>query len=400
VAAPVEVDVLIRPESVAILQARVIGLGEIDANRLADQLGDLPLAIVQAAGFMAETGMAAAQYLDLLRTRAGQLLERGAPRTYPTSLAAATQLIADRLASADPAAAELASLCAFLAPAPIPEELIIAAASELPCQLAARVADPLAWHQTLAHLARQSLARIDHRGLQMHKLTQAVLRDRLTPAEAAATRARTEVILAANDPGDPPDPATWPRWARLMPHLLAAGLAATDSPGLRRLTCNACWYLISRGDARTCHDLASSLRQPWRDRLGDDHKQVLAITRYLGWALMRMGRYAEARDLHRDNLDRYRRILGEDHPETLFAANNLAADLRGLGDAHAARALAHDTLSRRRRVLGLDHPRPCSPRTSWPAACARWAKCKQLATCTRTPWTAAAGSWAKTTPML
>ena len=248
VAAPVEVDVLARPESVAILQARVSGLGEIDADQLADQLGDLPLAIAQAAGFMAETGMAAARYLDLLGTRAGQLLGRGAPRTYPKSLAAATELIADRLSSEDPAAAELASLCAFLAPAPIPEELFTATASEQPGQLAARAADPLAWHQTLAHLARQSLVRIDHRGLQMHKLTQAILRDRLTPAEAAATRARAEAILAANDPGDPPNPVTWPRWARLMPHLLAADLGATDNPGLRWLACNACWYLISRGD--------------------------------------------------------------------------------------------------------------------------------------------------------
>ena len=41
------------------------------------ELGDLPLAIAQAAGFMAETGMPAAEYLELLRTRAGQLLDQG-----------------------------------------------------------------------------------------------------------------------------------------------------------------------------------------------------------------------------------------------------------------------------------------------------------------------------------
>ena len=152
-----------------------------DADRLAAELGDLPLAIAQAAGFMAETGMAAAEYMDLLRTRAGQLLDQGAPGSYPRSLAAATGLIADRLAGEDPAAAELASLCAFLAPEPIPEDLFTGAASELPGELAARAADPLAWRQTLARLARQSLARIDHRGLQMHRLTQAILRDRLTP---------------------------------------------------------------------------------------------------------------------------------------------------------------------------------------------------------------------------
>jgi hypothetical protein len=61
IAAPVEVDVLARPESVALLQSRVAGLSEADADQLAGQLGDLPLAIAQAGGFMAETGMPATQ---------------------------------------------------------------------------------------------------------------------------------------------------------------------------------------------------------------------------------------------------------------------------------------------------------------------------------------------------
>ena len=65
----------------------------------------------------------------------------------------------------------------------------------------------------------------------MHRLTQAILRDRLTPAQAAATRECAEAILAAGDPGDPANPATWPRWAQLMPHLLAADLAAAEQPG-------------------------------------------------------------------------------------------------------------------------------------------------------------------------
>ena len=41
-------------------------------------------------------------------------------------------------------------MCAFLAPEPIPEDLFTGAASELPGELAARAADPLAWRQTLA----------------------------------------------------------------------------------------------------------------------------------------------------------------------------------------------------------------------------------------------------------
>ena len=285
VAAPVEVDVLARAESVAILQNRVAGLAGADAGRLAAELGDLPLAVTQAAGFMAETGMAAEEYLDLLRTRAGQLLEYGAPGSHRRSLAAATQLIADRLAGEDPAAAELATLCAFLAPEPIPGDLFTGAASDLPGDLAARAADPLAWRQTLTRLTRQSLVRIDQRGLVMHRLTQAILRDRLTPGQAADARARTEAILAASTPSDPTNPGTWPQWAQLMPHLLAADLAATDSPALRQLACDACAYLLARRDTRICHDLTSDLCAQWRDRLGDDQQHVRQIAFSLAWAL-------------------------------------------------------------------------------------------------------------------
>jgi len=357
IAAPVEVDVLARAESVAILADRVTGLEAADADRLAAQLGDLPLAVAQAAGFMAETGMPAPQYLDLLRTQAGKLLDQPAAGSfYPRSLAAATRLAAERLDSEDPAAAQLASLCAFLAPEPIPEDLFTSAPGELPDELAARAADPLAWRQTLAQLARQSLARIDQRGLVMHRLTQAILRDRLTPEQAATIRGCTEAILAAADPGDPGNPVTWLRWAQLMPHLLAADLAATESRDLRWIACNACWYLLARGDTRTAYDLAADLRQHWRGQLGDDDENTWATATYLAWALRNMGRYAEARKLGQDTLDRYRRVLGEDDPSTLSSANNLASDLRYLGQYQAARDLDQDTLDRYRRVLGEDNP--------------------------------------------
>ena len=167
----------------------------------------------------------------------------------------------------------------------------------------------------------------------MHRLTQAILRDRLTTEQTAATRDCTEAVLAAADPGDPGNPVSWPRWAQLMPHLLAADLAATGSSDLRWMACDACWYLMARGDTRTARDLAVDLRQHWRDRLGDDHEHTLATATYLAWALRAMGRYAEARDLDHDTLARERRVLGEDHSHTLTSANNLAADLRALGEA-------------------------------------------------------------------
>jgi hypothetical protein len=352
----VEVDVLARSESVAILQDRVAALREVDADELSTQLGDLPLAVAQCAGFMAETGMAAVEYMILLRTHAGRILEQGIPASYSRSLAAATRLIADRIAHDDPPAVELASLCAFLAPDPIPEDLFTIASGELPCELVVRAVDVLAWRQTLAHLTRQSLTHVDQHGLQMHRLTQAILRDHLNGAQVAATRERIEAILAANDPGDALNPVTWPRWAQLMSHLLAADLACTENPRLRLMACNACRYLLARGEALTAKNLAADLGEHWRERLGADHEHTLRAAGFLGWALRMMGCYAEARDLGQDTLGRRRRVLGDDHPDTLTSASSLAVTLRHMGDVQAARDLHLDTLARRRRVLGDDHP--------------------------------------------
>ena len=357
VAALVEVDVLARAESVTLLQNTVAGLGDTDAARLAGSLGDLPLALAQAAGFMAATGMSATQYLGLLKTRAGQLLDEPVPGlSYPRSLAAATGLIADRLDAEDPAAAQLAGLCAFFGPEPVPDDLFTATLSVLPGELAAQAGDPLAWRRTLARLAGQSLARIDSRGLVMHRLTQAILRERLTDEQAAAVRACAEEVLAAADRSNPDSPVSWPRWAQLMPHLLAADLAATGNQELRWMACDACWYLLACGDTHTAHDLAAELREHWRERLGEDHQHTWAAAHYLALALRFSGRYAEARDLDDDILARFRRVLGEDHPHTLASAANLAIDLNFLGEHQAARDLDEDILARRRRVLGEDHP--------------------------------------------
>ena len=355
IAAPVEIPVFTRAESIEMMQRRIPGLSAADGGRLAAELGDLPLAIAQAAGFMTNTGTPVTQYLNMLRDRAGQLLGRGTPGSYPQSLAAATAVISARLSDQDPAVAELASLCAFLAPEPIPEDLFTGAAGLLPGDLAARAADPLAWRQALARMTGQSLARLDHRGLQMHRLTQAILRDRLTPACASVARKRTEAILAASDPGGPPDPATWARWAQLTPHVLAADLAATDNSALRDLARRACWYLIERGDARTPWAVMSDLRQQWHRRLGQDHEHTLMAAHYLAWALLELGRYAEARVLNQDTWERRRRVLGEGHPDTLMSAHNLALSLRRLGDLQAARDLSQDTYERERHAWGTDH---------------------------------------------
>ena len=355
-AAPVEVDVFTRAESVAILRDRVPGLSGVDASRLAEQLGDLPLGIAQAASYLADSGMPPAEYVDLVQSHAAHILDQGQVMSYPTSLAGATRLTMERLGQKNRGAATLAEVGAFLAPEPIPLALFTTAANQLPEPLASSVADVLAWRRLLAVLGRSSLARLDRHAMLMHRLTQAIVRDRLIPERAAAIRELAGKIMAANDPGNPGDPVSWPGWTQLLPHILAIDPATSGDPDVRSLACNATWYLLMRGDIRGGHDLARHLHQQWKRLLGSDDYHALWAANSLAEGLRELGEAQAARELNEDILARRRRVLGEDHPHTLISAINLANVLTALGENQAARELNEDTWARTRRVLGVDHP--------------------------------------------
>lgn len=347
---------LARSESVAVLRRRVPGLGEDGAGQVAEMLGDLPLAVAQAARYMAETGADAGEYLGMLAGQAAHVMEEGRPSSYPRSLAAVTRVAMGRLGERDPAAAALAAVCAVLAPEPVPVAWFPAGAAGLPGPLAAAAADPVTWRATLGRLNRSALARLDEGGLVMHRLTKAVISGQLDAAQAAGTRQGAAGVVAAGRPGDPRDPGSWPGWAVLLPHLLALDPAASPSADVRTLACDATRYLARRGDPVAAGDLAEALYRQWRDRDGPDDLHTLSAAASLGSALRLAGNPRKARVLDEDALTRRRRVLGEDHPDTLTSANNLAVDLSELGEYEAARVLDEDTLARRRRVLGDDHP--------------------------------------------
>ncbi|MFF2250340.1 FxSxx-COOH system tetratricopeptide repeat protein, partial [Streptomyces sp. NPDC058142] len=360
-ASPVDVDVLTRADSVALLRSRSRGLSEGDADRLAQALDDLPLALVQAAEAL--TAYTPDKYLDLLEHHADLATNDGTPLDYPRSLAAQLRLGMQRLGDQEPVAADLLRACSLLAPEPFDLN---------PCDPSARqdeqdeqdgaealvplLLDPRVFRRVLTAVDRFGLARVAGGSVQLHRLTQAILRDQLDSEERARSVRHASLLLTTAHPGNPKHPATWPRWSALLPHLLHLAPADLTTPQARHAALGACWYLLERGTARPALPRLQALHQAWLQELGDDHGDTLQAASYLARAFYKSHNHAQARDLDRDTLARRRRVLGEDHPDTLISACNLAIWLAALGETEQSRTLAEEALARQRRVLGEDHP--------------------------------------------
>jgi tetratricopeptide (TPR) repeat protein len=342
VAAPVPVDVFTRKESIALVRTQLSHLSEEAAGRLAEALGDLPLGLAQAIGTIAETGMTIVEYEEALAAKASQVLAESTPPTYPIPLAAAVRLSAERLVAEDRTAGDILSLCAWLAPDPIPVSLFTGANDT-----------PLAVHRAVGRIARFGLAIVDgDRGLQLHRLTQAILRD----FTGEDIRDRVGALLVGAGPENGSDPKYWTTWAWLVPHIIALKPAESTNDDLRDVACRMLWYLINRGEFTAAQSLAEQFRTGWLSRYGSDDPALLWATNHLAEAYRNLGEHSKARPLYTEVYERNRAIHGEDHSHTLTCANNLASNMHALGELMEARRLQEETLRRRRLLLGEDSP--------------------------------------------
>jgi tetratricopeptide (TPR) repeat protein len=404
VAEPLEIDVFSREESLDLLRRRVSGLSAGDAARVAEALGDLPLAIEQASAWLAETGMAAGEYVDRLESQLAAALVADQTIDYPSTVAATWRLSFDRLGEQSPGAARLLELCAYFSPDPISLSLLYSDEmidSLLPFDSRLKERSVLA--VLIRDLTRFSLAKIDrgNNTIEIHRLVQAVVRAQMpTPDYREVVMHEVHRILVGARPrqGGTDDPENWQRYDLIWPHLSGSEAANCDYEETRRLLIDRVRYLWKRGEYEEALETGADFEAQWQRKIGPDHRQTLHLRfqianvlrsegrnreayeadgeilekqqRTLGAShphvlqtagslaadLRALGKFREALAMDRETYEQLRNTVGPDEPTTLSAANNLAVDLRLVGDFPGAREYDVETLTQRQRVLGLDHP--------------------------------------------
>jgi hypothetical protein len=257
-----------------------------------------PAEAATGSGSTADLGAPAARS----RAEPGAAGADGAVPTKPDAAAAAWRVAFDRLAADEPQALALLTLVAWLGSEPVPMALLSEHPDHLPAPLT--TADRARLARTLAD---RGLALVDGESVQLHRVPAAhlVRRSADDRPDGAGWPVWAVRLLRAAVPPDPDDPASWPGWRRLMPHVLAA----TDP----------------------------------RRALDDVAVEVGWLLHHAARFLQARGEQESARALLEDAHDLYRRRLGPDDPQTAAAARALADNLRALGRHEQARRLLDDT---------------------------------------------------------
>jgi Domain of unknown function (DUF4062)/Tetratricopeptide repeat len=346
----VEVPVLDRTVAAGFLLARTGAAGaaeEQSAGELAAELGGLPLALEQAAAYIQASGRNIGQYLGLFRRRRAELLGRGEVATT-WSLA---------FAQLSEAAAGLLRLVACCAAEDIPLDLLLRPrpglefGAQVEPLLRPLLDDELARDDAVAGLRRYSLISAPRDGrVSVHRLVQAITLDQLPEEDRIAWRQAAAAVIETAVPDSPEDPATWPAFAALVPHVQAALDPATSGPFM------SAQYLGRLGRYAAARDLVRQVFDARERSWGAEQLDTLVARAELAHWTGMAGDPAAARDQYAAALPVEERVLGAEHDETLITRANLARWTGLAGDPGAARDLYTVLVPVRERVSGAEHP--------------------------------------------
>ena len=351
-----------REQSVSLLCEHTGDTHREAADRIADALGDVPVAITQAAATAQQGGYTLSSYLDRLshhplESRISRLEGANDPDAVGIALLMAYEQVLEQLRTKHPQQERIA--------VSLLDALSLLAASGVPTHWLLRLdGDSDAVRDTLSVLKSASVIQESSDGdktfihwLQGHVYRETYLNDQKKFGEAhtCATSVLSGIDVDRLGDGDQRRDETH--------HLIEQLLSVTSQDYSHSLFSEP---EVSSKLAETLHDatslgmsqlalcLTDSVTQAC-DALGPDHPDSLASRNNLAGTYRASGRLDKAITLYEQTLEDSIRVLGPDHPSTLTSRLNLAGAYRAAGRLDEAITLYEQVFSGRSRVLGPDH---------------------------------------------
>lgn len=355
--------VLRREESVALLRQHRPNLGDAEADALAAELGDLPLALHLAGRFLARYGRVLTPEKYLAELRSPRLFERlplreqdGAlPTGHSRDVARTFALSYERLNKQyeeDTLALRLLARAAHLVPGEVvPVDLLCITLEQPPDNLDAQLTAEAAVERLVG---LGLLEREGEDGLRMHRLVGAYVRQASGDAEAQAAVERMVIAVAGGF-------ADAPTLAPIAEHLpLLRGVTDTALEREDENSVMLCMWLGRNLDRLGAYTPA----QPYLERalviservFGADHPGTATSLNNLAALYRDQGNYGAALPLYERALAIWEQVLDADRSATATSLNNIALLYRDQGNYRVAQSYAERALTIREQFLGTDHP--------------------------------------------
>ena len=366
--AHVPVGVFEREQSIGILLDRTGGRSDRGAaDAVAGALGDLPVAVVQAAAMAGRDRYTLAAYLEVLeRTTLEEGVRRREGDEYPEAVGVALwlafQSALERIEKRSPRRGAVARTQLGL--------LSVLAAPGVPAHWLEKMLDGGSddARGALSELIDSSVCQLskDDSRVMIHGLQGRVIREewraeperwgQIEEAAAGLLGAVADVIAIPVS-----DSAGRRREALDLVEQLRETAGQDHSktlfsyPRTADALAHTLWHAAEFGDPQAALSLSGAV-DLLDETLGPDHPDTLAARNSLAHAYRSAGRLKEAIPLFERSLADCERVLGPNRPDTLTSRNNLAHVYQSAGRLDQAIPLFERNLDDRERVLGSDHP--------------------------------------------
>ena len=356
------VGVFKREQSIALLCERNGDTDRDAADQIAEALGDLPVAVTQAAATAKWGGYTLSGYLNMLRNHPlDSSISRFEGDDYPDAVGIvlfmayeqAMEQIRTKHPQQEKIAISLLGTLSLLAASGVPTHWLLAVNND---------SDTV--RDTLSFLKRSSILQesTDGNKIIIHRLQGQVYRETYLSEPGKFNEACTYGTTILNKIDI--DQLTNFEQQRQETRNLVEQIGAITLQGHSHpLFSNPNFIASLATTLRNATDLGmpqlaltitESVTQAY-DTLGADHPDTLASRNNLAIAYQDAGKLEEAITLYEQNLKDFEDLLGPDHPETLTSRNNLANAYQDAGRLNEAIVLYEQALTDSTHILGPNH---------------------------------------------
>ena len=363
----IKVGVFDRSESINYLLTVTNSDDRDAADALAERLGDLPLAIAQAAATARNGDLSFVQYLDRLDSYRSERVIRPVPGDYytddvATALCMAIEYALENLEDETKQAAQrqLAAL-ALLAESGVPTrwlDPIIKQQDNREVQDTNR-ADGDSAHDALTELIHRSIVQqsADKTTTTLHRLQAQVLRENWDEKETAEAYESATILLNTVNvdrfsPNNTDSIDFIEQFAAMSTQHHSQQLFCDDKV---RLCLLRALSFADRFDLPVEPHGLVNVVDILEKILGSDHVDVVTARNCLAGIYLSAGYFPEAIKHYKRVLADRKRILGESHPDTLATRSNLASALFLAGHLAEVFSQYEQVLTEQNRIPGPEH---------------------------------------------